>query len=108
MDRSIEQELSVRAEAEIRSAEEYPGQIEDRIMAAAEEVGLAERVVAGGGREGHLAVRVIVPAESTRVAVDRGVAAFQALLARAGVEVGEMALEAVPLSSLDTDLPLSS
>jgi hypothetical protein len=77
-------------------------------MAAAEELGLADRTVAGGGREGHLAIRIIVPAESTRVAVERGVAAFADLVTEAGIDVGEMALEVVPVSSLDADLPLSS
>ena len=105
MDRVVEQNWSVRAEAEILSAEEYVGQIEDRVMEAADEIGLGDRIVVGGGREGHLAVRVIVSAESTRVAVERGVAAFQELLTKSGVEVADMALEVAPMSSLDADLP---
>jgi len=108
MGSDAERDWSVRLEAPILSAESYEGETEDRMTAAAEEIVLSDRIVVGGGREAHLAVRVMVAAGSARVAVERGVAAFQDLLTSSGVEVGEMALEVVPLSSLDADLPLSS
>lgn len=83
-------EWEVLIEAELRSPEEYLGQAEDRLMTAMEDLGFRDRVVVGGGSAGELAVRLLVLAESVRVAMDRGVAIFDDAVAKSGLDVGDL------------------
>jgi hypothetical protein len=98
---SEEVEWSVLLEAELGSDEDYLGEAEDRIMRAAQELGIEDQVVAGGGPEGYLSLRFLVPAESRRTATDRGVARFVDALTKSGLGVGPVAaLEVVPVDLL--------